>query len=556
MIATRHDPATRECNDAVGPFPWRASLIQHGMRNNAPMTARRPSLLRAAALVGAAALLSRVLGFARDVGMAWLLGNSLAADALVIALRLPHVLRRLFGEGALSMALTADFARGAHQVGPLAPQALAAALQWRLACVLGAAVLAAEAAARPLAILLAPGMIHDSALMAQTEPLLRLCLPYALTAGMAALAMARLHSAGRFLAPALAPAVFNLAVLAAIAVAALRGESENAAARLLAAGVLCGGLAQWLLQLPALRRLRLPAAAPAPPPGAAWRCLARLPLGILGAAAPQLAMLAAMAAASWLPHGGVAALYYAERLMELPLSVAGAALGMTSLPILARLAAHEDHHAFARETSRALRLSLCFTLPAAAGLLTVADPLALVLFARGAFDSEAARATALALCGYAPGLPAYGLTRPLLAACHAAGQNRSSVQSGILAIAAALAGSFLGTALLPPAHALLGPPLGVSAGLWVQALFLYNTCRRRLNAQGAALSLRPRSLAQQAAASLLSAWAALVAIRNVTPVWLGLALAVGAGVLLYALTLLACGNPELVRSRTRAGDAP
>lgn len=499
--------------------------------------------------MGTAALFSRVLGFVRDMGMAWLLGGSPTADALVIALRPAHVLRRLFGEGALSMTLTADMTRGAYRTDPFSPDALARALQWRLACVLGAAVLAGEAAAHSLVALLAPGKAHDAALMAQAADLLRLCLPYVFTAGMAALAMARLHGMGHFLAPALAPAVFNMAVLTAVGISAIRHAPENAAARLLAAGVLCGGLAQWLIQLPALRRRIPDRSLPSPPPKTVWRCLARLPAGILGAAAPQLAMLAAMAAASWLPLGGVAALYYAERLMELPMGAAAAALGMASLPALARQAAQGEHQAFAETTSRALRLSLCVTLPAMAGLSAVADPLVRALFARGAFDAEAVWATTLALWGYAPGLPAYGLTRPLLAACHAAGQTRQSAWSGLLAMAAAVAGGFGGVMSLPPAYALLGPPLGVSAGLWAQALFLYAVCARRLRRYDASIRLRPRALILQAGAGLLAGGAALAIVRNTSSPWPGLPLAVGAGMLIYVLALPACRDPDLAWPR-------
>ena len=126
--------------------------------SNAPPTA---PLLRTTALLGLAALGSRVLGLLRDMSIAWLLGNGPAADALVIALRLPHVLRRLFGEGALSMTLTADLMRDGGMAG-VDPQELTRALQRRLALILGGAVLLGVLAARPLAALLAPGMAHDS----------------------------------------------------------------------------------------------------------------------------------------------------------------------------------------------------------------------------------------------------------------------------------------------------------------------------------------------------------------------------------------------------------
>ena len=525
------------------------------------------SLLRTTALVGTAALFSRVLGFVRDMAMAWLLGNSLAADALVMALRLPHVLRRLLGEGALSMSLTADFVHGGHEgpaappasfsaafstpAAPLPPLGLARAVGLRLALLLGLAVLLGEVLARPLALLLAPGQMHDLALMDSAVPLLRLCLPYAFTAGMAALGMALLHSMGRFLLPALMPAVFNSIVLIFAALAAL---DMAPAAWLLALGVCCGGLAQWLAQAVALRlwlpsRKDAPGAWTPPPAGAARRCLTRLPGAVLGAAAPQLAMLGGMVVASWLPQGSVAALYYAERLLELPLGVAGAALGIASLPALSRLAAEERHEEFAAAANQALRLSLCVTLPAMTGLLAVGTPLVQTLFARGAFEADAVQATVLALAGYAPGLPAYGLTRPLLAACQARRRVRACAVSGLAAVLAAVAVSAVLALALPTPLMLLAPPLGVSLGLWVQTALLFR-CVRSADSDGTAnmpalpVSVDGCGLAQQALAALgtgLAAWAVTLAPL---PAWLCLVLAVPAGAGLYALALHALGNAD------------
>lgn len=519
--------------------------------SSSPSQAHTP-LLRTTALVGAMALVSRVLGFVRDMAMAWLLGNSLAADALVIALRLPHVLRRLFGEGTLSMTLTADLVHGGQHADPHLPHLLTRALQTRLACILGITVLLGEVAARPLAALLAPGMALDAALMEEAAGLLRLCLPYAFTAGMAALGMARLHSLGRFLLPALTPAFFNVTVLIfALGAALAAGHGSSApslAAWLLACGVCCGGIVQWLAQALALRRhapsaVALTQAAPLPP-GLARRCLARLPVGIFGAAAPQLAMLGAMMAASWLPSGGVAALYYAERLLELPLGVTGAALGMVALPTLAQWAAQKEYGPFAHTASQALRLSLCVTLPAAAGLMAVSLPLVQALFARGAFDAAAVQATALALCGYAPGLPAYGCTRPLLAACHAAGHTRLPLWSGVLAVALSLTGGLTLTHLLPPDVALMGPPLGVTLGLWTQALVLYVGLNRRLRAVNAQLRLPLRNCLQQLTASAATGLGALGVVRVFSSPWLSLPLAICAGLVIYAVSLRAMGNAE------------
>lgn len=309
-------------------------------------------IARTAALLGGFALVSRVLGLLRDMSMAWLVGGGAAADALVAAMRLPHVLRRMLGEGSLSMTLTASLvhlerlgAASGHVVSlqrSRSMRMLAQALALRLGLVLALLTALGMVAAPLLADVLAPGFYGPE--RQEAIYLLRICLPYTLAAGMAALGMALLHSLGVFWLPAVSPALFNIVILL---FAAAAGLGLLPAAPALAVGMLCGGLAQWFAQWLAVRRLLPPvhagqsaenpsgqAALRTRAASLAWECLGRLPAGLLGASAPQLAMLAAMSLASSLGRGQVAALYYAERLLELPLGLVGVCLGMASLPTL------------------------------------------------------------------------------------------------------------------------------------------------------------------------------------------------------------------------------
>ena len=485
----------------------------HSEQENTPNS----GLARTAALLGGFALFSRLLGLVRDMSMAWLLGAGAAADALVAAMRLPHVLRRLLGEGSLSMTLTASLVRlrqgygfpnglrldadgAAETSGTEALRLLARAMSLRLGLILLLLTLLGLAAAPWLARMLAPGFSGPE--LERTVVLLRLCLPYVLAAGMAALGMALLHSMGVFWLPALSPALFNLVMLLA-AVAAALGLCPPAEA--LAVGMLCGGLAQWLAQWLAVRRL-LPQNAPRTHAEAAcegrtggqpaastgdaraereitagaWRCLALLPGGVLGAAAPQLAMLAAMTLASGLGQGQVAALYYAERLLELPLGLVGVCLGMASLPTLSLLAAEKDFIQFSAQLSTALRLTAMLSLPAAAGLWAVGPQLVAGLLGHGAFDSQAARDTGLALLAYVPGLPAFACNRSLLAACNALGLVRRTAMSALWAVGGTLAAGLVLTRVLGPQHSGMAPALAVSLGLWLQCGLLLRLLQRAL----------------------------------------------------------------------------
>ena len=477
-------------------------------------------LASTAVLLGGFALFSRLLGLARDMSMAWLLGGGAAADALVAAMRLPHVLRRLLGEGSLSMTLTASLVRmrlgegGASGGGAGAESGtlglLARALSLRLGLVLILFTLAALAAAPWLAKALAPGF--SGAELERTIVLLRLCLPYVLAAGMAALGMALLHSMGIFWLPALSPAMCNMVMLLAAGTAAL-GFFPPAPA--LAGGMLCGGLAQWFAQWLAVRRLlprgetqgtlseqghvtgagtgaesarEVGSTAGRPATGAAnraaWRCLGILPAGVLGAAAPQLAMLAGMALASGLGQGQVAALYYAERLLELPLGLVGVCLGMASLPALSRLAAEKDFSRFGQHLSTALRLTLMLSLPAAAGLAALGPQLVEGLLGHGAFDRRASLETGLALLAYVPGLPAFACNRSLLAACNALGLVRHTAMSALWTVGGALVAGLALMHVLGPESSVMAPALAVSCGLWLQCALLLRLLGKALPGEG------------------------------------------------------------------------
>lgn len=541
-------------------------------------------LARIAALLGGFALFSRLLGLVRDMGMAWLLGGGAAADALVAAMRLPHVLRRLLGEGSLSMTLTASLVRlqlggdgGPGGAENAATGLLARALSLRLGIVLILFTLVALAAAPWLAKALAPGF--SGAELERTVFLLRLCLPYVLAAGMAALGMALLHSMGIFWLPALSPALFNMVMLLAAGAAAL-GFFPPAPA--LAAGMLCGGIAQWLAQWLAVRRL-LPGSFRNGPPGtplnalgqahgagaertravnrAAWRCLRLLPGGVLGAAAPQLAMLAAMALASGLGQGQVAALYYAERLLELPLGLVGVCLGMASLPALSRLAAEGNFSRFGQHLSAALRLTLMLSLPAAAGLAALGPQLVEGLLGHGAFDRQAAFETGLALLAYVPGLPAFACNRSLLAACNALGLVRHTVVSALWTVGGTLVAGLALVRMLGPEYSILAPALAVSCGLWLQCVLLLRLLCKRLREgdvcppagrrgfwPGLPLWLPgPQVMGRHVLAGGLTGFAANALLRLCAPwgLWPSLLAGIAGGVAVWALVLLVLRDPDL-----------
>lgn len=548
---------------------------------------------RPALVIGAGTLASRLLGFVRDASIAWLLGGSGAADALTAALRIPYMARRLFGEGTLSLSLTAACIRERLNGG--SGCGLALAVTRRLAWGAGLLALLLMAGADEVMRFSAPGLAARPDVLTEAARLFRICIPYICCVMLAAGCMAALHSRRRFLLPSLTPLLFNLSVIACAFIAYTQPRRD--AGVLIACGVLGGGLLQWLTQIPAVARLRREEPPDSPLVAESVRAVVRrIPPGILGAAMPQFAFLGASALASLLPEGNMASLFYAERLLEFPLGVLGAAVGMAAAPRLAELAAEEglarpsfppekkrireisssrqeggpfrtqplwknergkwgkeekealsaspsSESSFSCEIRRALLLALGLNLPAAAGLIAVSVPLVALTLGHGAFDDKAVSATALALCAYAPGLPAYALSRPLLAACHA-------LDNGV-PLRAAACGVFVSLAsgcVLTSYGGAWGPPLGVSVGLWCNAALLWRGVSRSVP-----LRLPLRSLAVQGIGALLTfgtAWALVRGLSHASAV-VQIAAAVPAGAAVYGLCL-AAGDRRLFASLRRS----
>lgn len=489
-------------------------------------------LARGAALVAGLTALSRLLGFARDLGVAFVLGAGPAADAFLLAFRLPNLFRRFFVEGAVSLALVPALAREEARRGRRAALTLAVAMLPWLFLLLAGMLLLTEFQAPGLVALLAPGFDPHGERFGLAVELLRWCLPYLPLIMLTAWCAALLHHRGRLAAPAMVPALLNLCLLAALGLSLALGLD---AARALAAAVLAAGVIQlaaltWAVLadfrrpradaetahgeesratlaartstsgsdgqasepetgmdmdvagrplkadvkapiLPLSRRYReLPANPSGGPLLRGLGLLGRLGPAMLTASTPQLLILLASILASKLPAGAISSLYYADRLAQLPLGVFGMALGAAALPAFSRMLAPGDDERLGRALQTALGLTLFCCLPAAAGLFALAAPIVEELFLHGAMNAAAARESAEALAMLALGLPAFALTRPLLALAHARQRTRGALAASLAALL--VCGLSGWVSLRVGTWGLAGLALAASLGGWIQALIL------------------------------------------------------------------------------------
>ncbi|MFG1413235.1 lipid II flippase MurJ [Xanthobacter sp. VTT E-85241] len=418
------------------------------------------SLLARTSTVTAATLGSRVMGFARDAGTAAVLGAGPAADALMAALSLPLLARRLLAEGAFNAAFLPGLAAARARGGDAAGGALSRAVLILLVALL--LVLAGLGALFMPALIgvLAPGFALGGERADLAVTCGRIALLYLPLAAGAAVFGGIANAGQRVFLPALAPGLANAVVLCVILYLVLATDmATGTAAVLVAIAQVAAGIAQLLLMKIASHGAPGVLAGAGRP--ADWRgarsVLRACAPALLFAGLSQFRLLIAAATVSALP-GAVAALNYAQRLVDLPLGLVGASAGAVLVPLLAAGGAGRGRHA-----SGASLAALALALPAGTGLAVLAEPIVAVLYQRGSFDAEDARLTALLLAALAFSLPAQGLERVLSATALTHGMTRTVERVGLASLLACVLACIGLGAAFGPAGAASG--VAVSASL-------------------------------------------------------------------------------------------
>jgi putative peptidoglycan lipid II flippase len=387
---------------------------------------------------------SRILGFVRDLLIARLFGTGASAQAFVVAFRLPNLLRDLVGEGAVTSAIVPVLSAAKATQPPAAFWRLVHASCVRVAVVAGGLGLLGAVAAPWLVRLIAPGFLAEPEKFVLTVRLTRILFPFITLVALWAFFGGLLNSLHRFGLPAAGPVVLNLMMIAACLWIVPRMDPPVLG---LVWAVLVGGVAQLAMLLPTSFAL-----------GFRWRWTWRDPAAsemsrllmprLFGTAVYQAAVFLNTVLAS-LPlagPGAVAALYFANRLVQLPLALFATASSQASLPALSERAAVNDLETFRTTLAGVLRLGVCESLPAAVGLFLLAGPIIRVCFERGAFDASSTQITASALRWLTLGLLAYAAGKILTSAFYALKDTATPVR---LALEAVAINAALAVALLP-----------------------------------------------------------------------------------------------------------
>jgi len=399
---------------------------------------------------------SRVLGFARDMLIAYMLGIGPVADAAFVALRLPNLFRRLFGEGAFNAAFVPSISTILHKEGMeaaagFAEEATAVMIFW-----LGGITVLGEIFMPWLLYVLAPGFAGNHGKFALAVVLTRIMFPYLFFVCLTALFSGVLNAMGRFAAAAAAPVLFN--VISILSLLALSRYLPNPGYAL-AWGVSISGVAQMLLLILAMRRAGMRLTVPRPRLTPRMRTLfRRMAPGLVGAGVTQLNVSIDIIIGTLLPAGSVSILYYADRVNQLPLGVIGTAAGTALLPAITRHIALGEEDAAQSALNRALESVLMLTLPAAVGLAVAARPVMDVAFVRGAFTTQTAILAGHSLAAFAIGLPVFAIVKILNPGFYARGDTTTPVKIGIAAVLLNLG---LNLVFMHPLQA-VGPALATS----------------------------------------------------------------------------------------------
>lgn len=423
------------------------------------------ALMRSIATVGGWTMVSRVLGFARDAMMAGVLGAGPAAEAFVVAFRLPNLFRRLFAEGALNAALVPIYAKRLERDGK--ESAIRFGGEAAVLLVLTMLVLTVLAMAfMPFVILvLAPGFGADADTFALAVALSTITFPYLTFMALSALLSGMLNTVDRFGAAAAAPLLLNIVLIVAMGLS-LADLLPTLPAFALAWGVFIGGVLQFGLIAWDCHRAGILVHLPRPRLSPdIISLLRRMGPGVLSAGVSQINTVVSTMLASLLPAGAIAHLYYADRVAQLPLGVIGVAISVALLPLLSRQLSAKDMTGASDSLNRALEIGLLFTLPATAALIAMPMPVVDILFQRGAFSPEDAQITAAITAAMAIGLPSVVLAKILSPAFFARGDTRTPL---ILA-AISMAANVLLAVLLMQAMGSVGIALAASLAAWINA---------------------------------------------------------------------------------------
>ncbi|MDR3071842.1 MAG: murein biosynthesis integral membrane protein MurJ [Endomicrobium sp.] len=374
-------------------------------------------------------VLSRILGYVRDMLVANLFGAGMFADAFYAAFKIPNLFRRIFGEGSFSAAFVPVFSEYLLVKEKKETQKLLNTVFTTLLLVLVVISILGIFFAPLLVKTIAYGFTDDPEKMQLTVELTRLMFPFILFICLAALLLAILNTLHSFFIPAFAPSALSFSEIFYVLVFAPVLILENQV-KGLAISVIVGGVLHFFMQYPKLKNLGwyLKFKIDFKHPGLKKIAFLMIP-SLIGLSVDQINAFVDNICASFLVSGSISALYYSNRLMQLPLAIFGLAFATVSLPAMSKAYAEKDMTTLKNSLNYSMRSTVFVLLPAATGFIVIGLPIIKLLFEHGKFDSYASFMSNTALFYYSLGLPAYAVAKIFANAFYAFQDTKTPVKT-------------------------------------------------------------------------------------------------------------------------------
>lgn len=421
-------------------------------------------------------LLSRFSGLLRDIVFAYFFGVSYVADAFQFAYEIPNLLRKMFGEGALSAAFIPEYKEQGIKKGSENQIRFALNILSLLSVFLLILCLIGILLAPLIVSIIAPGF--EGKVYELTTKLTRILLPYLFLIGLSSTLISILNSHNYFFIPALSSMFLNFGMVGSLVLFTLFFETTmEVKVKVYALGVLIGGLMQIIVNLPLLKRvgyrLRINLNLRGDALKKVWQ---RFIPGVIGLMIRQVNLLADKIIASLLPVGSIAALTYGNRVMQLPLGIIGISVSTAVLPLFSEYVAKKKFKALEERIRFSLSVLSLFMIPMTLIMAVLGDNLIEILFLRGAFDQKALTMSYSALLFYVLGLLFFSVNRTLIPVFYAYKDTKTPVKISAVIVGVNIVLNIILMQFL--AHA--GLALSTSISALVQMIILLISMKRKI----------------------------------------------------------------------------
>lgn len=462
------------------------------------------NILKSASVMSALIVVSRLTGFLRDIFIAGVFGTGAAAQAFFVAFKIPNMFRDILGEGAGNAAFVPVFSEHLARFGRPGFLRLVKTLFVAVFLFSSAVALFGIIFAHPIVRLIAPGFAADASKLELTTGLARLIFPYLVLVSLSAYSMSVSCALRSFAAPAASSIAFNIVLILSLFFLRLSAGAKEPSIFWLGGAVLAGGCAQLFVQLPPLKRhginFRNEKFSVEHVRDDPVRKVGRLMLPrLLGSSVYQLNIFVDTIFASlavFVGDGAIAAIYYANRIIQLPLAIFGVSLSNAALPSMSVHSAKSELESFQKMLIFLFKTVLLSVIPLAAGILVLATPLVHLIFERGQFDVYSTTITSRAVFYYGLGLAGYAGVRLFSTAFYALQDTATPVKGALAALLSNVILNSIFIFVLRWGIAGLALASSISAGL--NFFFLYARLKAKI---GLALGEYFWRLARKAAAA-------------------------------------------------------